>query len=66
MMGINQQIFAKAVSVMVCGKSIVTGSVEGGRLHFIVLRIDGVEEVHLVGRILLEHLGAVAVMTASK
>ena len=66
MMGINQQIFAKAVSVMVCGKSNVTGSVERGRLHFIVLRIDGVEEVHLVGRILLEHLGAVAVMTASK
>ena len=66
MMGINQQIFAKVVTVvMVCGKSNVTGSVERGRLHFIVLRIDGVE-VHLVGRILLEHLGAVAVMTASK
>ena len=65
MMGINQQIFAKAVSVMVCGKSNVTGSVEGGRLHFIVLRIDGVE-VHLVGRILLEHLRVVVVMTSSK
>ena len=65
MMGINQQIFAKAVYVIVCGKSNVTGSVERGRLHFIVLRIDGVEEVHLVGRI-LGHLGAVIVMTSSQ
>ena len=66
MMGINKIIFAKAVTVvMVCGKSNVTGSVERGRLHFIVLRIDGVEEVHLVGRI-LGHLGAVIVMTSSQ
>ena len=63
-MGINQQIFANAVSVMVCGKSNVTGSVERGRVHFIVLGIDGVE-VHLVGRI-VEHLRVVVVMTSSK
>ena len=60
-MGINKIIFAKVVTVMVCGKSNVTGSVERGRLHFIVLRIDGVE-VHLVGRI-VEHLGIVVWMT---
>ena len=47
---------------MVCGKSNVTGSVERGRIHFIVLREV---EVHLVGR-LLEHLGVVVVMTCSK
>ena len=62
MMGINKKIFAKVVTVMVCGKSNVTGSVERGRIHFIVLREV---EVHLVGR-LLEHLGVVVVMTCSK
>ena len=62
MMGINKIIFAKVVTVMVCGKSNVTGSVERGRIHFIVLREV---EVHLVGR-LLEHLGVVVAMTCSK
>ncbi len=62
MMGINKKIFAKVVTVMVCGKSHVTGSVERGRIHFIVLREV---EVHLVGR-LVEHLGAVVLMTSSK
>ena len=63
MMGINKKIFAKVVTVVVVwGKSNVTGSVERGRLHFIVLWIDGVE-VHLVGRI-LGHLGTVVMMAA--